>query len=156
VNILRFLNEKVLLSDVFLADGSRNPAIDDAFHQKMDFYYKNIRNRLPSDFVTVFEAEDGFHDFVIKEIKITRDRNKKIKLILFIKLGKRDYILQYYNVNKYSICFTKDGLKNGSCIGIWNIDEFDVSEDYIIQEIQMVFGETMIIEFEQASVIRKR
>lgn len=98
-------------------------------------YFETIVNKLPKNFVKQYYKNSGFHDFVIRSIKIEnlKPYKSEIKITLDsnysgLELESNKFMLVYYNVTGYSIHIPS----NRDCsFGFlqWLLSEFYLQED---------------------------
>ena len=95
---------------------------------KYSAYFETIKDGLPQDFLTVYYAAQGFHDYEIRSVQMPDEDT--LVLELFSK-QKRLYV-EYKNITDFSFCSQGRKLNKGMPISEyleWGYDEFYKEED---------------------------
>jgi hypothetical protein len=138
---MKYFTDEVLKYHYRKFDGTFPEIVSKAFKDEGEYYNSIVKPSLPFDFISEYEKNRGFHDFGVKSLFIKKTENKLSHIYLNIELDDLKYCIIYDEIISFDLSKIGTDDKCGRYLGLWNMDEFEILENGIINhEILLMFG----------------
>ncbi|MCL2633804.1 MAG: DUF4085 domain-containing protein [Oscillospiraceae bacterium] len=112
-------------------------------------YFDTIKDKLPKNFINLYNKNDGFHDSIIKKISIENMRLKSCEVKFTLRINEVDYILAYKNVIGFEVDIPPE--ENG--LFGWGYDELELLDNgYFEHRILCDINSEFKITFKKLSI----
>lgn len=122
--------------------------------------FENVKKMPPKNFLKVYYANYGFHDYQLVKFDILNDsmtRRKAVNANLIIGDGENTWNISYKNISKISIeyNYVNPEFQHNYGFDDYGYDEFiEVDKEIISHEILFASGATLLIHFRKISVVK--
>lgn len=118
--------------------------------------FQEVKKRLPEQFLSIYMANKGFHDFSLKKINVYRkdyclEDSNDVCLDIVISNTYCSWKISYINVKNFTFDYQiEDEL---AMVAVWGYDEFiDIGCKTLSHEILFSTGNILSVYFEKISI----